>query len=324
MANSEELGPVATTGKSYRARAEARQREYRARELRAGCGRYGHWLDGESADAGRNFVIPTAHEAARERAAAGKGVAPRTFTNMLSSQAMCFNIFAPLAVDPGLATEVLSPLIPGLIAVRSITIEHTPPKTIFLDQTGLAGVDCDVLIEAGWCDGESAIIVVETKFVEPEFSVCGFRKKVKGTGACPDDVRVRGNRQECRYTSSKGFGYWEQSDRHQTLSLATLTDTGCPFRGAQWQLWVNHTLAHAESALRGAKHALFAVCAPLANRALLGSDVIEAFRAHLARPETLLYVPLDALLRRIAIVADGRGETMRPWHVGLTARYANL
>jgi hypothetical protein len=327
MASADELGRVATRGKSFRARAEARQRAYRVKELRAGWATYGHWLDGEAADTGKNFVIAEAHAAARNRAAAAKGVDPaRTFGNMLSSQAMCFNIFAPLASDLDLATEVLAPLIPGLTAVRSITIEYTPPKALFRDQSARGGVDCDILIEAAWDDGASAIVVIETKFVEPEFSVCGFRKTGReGNGqlVCPKEVPVQADRSACQYTSSKHYRYWEQSDRHRTLALATLPEAGCSFGGPQWQLWVNHTLAHAEAVARGAKHAVFGVCAPVANHALLGDRVLDAFRAHLTLPASLFFMSLDELIRRIEVVS-ATNDSQRAWAVALATRYANV
>jgi len=89
VSTANDLGHVYSTGASFRARAEARQREYRAHHLRVGWAEYGHLLTAEAADAGANFVVPAAFTAAQARQTAGKGVARRTFDNMLSSQAMC-------------------------------------------------------------------------------------------------------------------------------------------------------------------------------------------------------------------------------------------
>lgn len=50
-------GPIYTKGKSYRARAEARQRTYRAEVLGVPHGRYGHFLSQAAADAGSNFIL---------------------------------------------------------------------------------------------------------------------------------------------------------------------------------------------------------------------------------------------------------------------------
>jgi hypothetical protein len=315
------LGTIYTRGRSFRARAEARQRRYRAEVLGAGWERYGHWLDAEAAGRGANFVISSAHHAARSRQQAGKGVAERTFQNMLSSQAMCFNLFAPLADDLDLAAAVLAPLLPGLSRVDSITLEHTPAADLFGDQTGRGGVDCDVLIEAILHNGP-AVVIIETKFVEEEFSSCGFRRAgraARGQVLCPDDVPVRTDRGACAYQGVKGYGYWRRADEEGTL--AELAHQGCPFGGPLWQLWVNHSLAHAEATRRGARRAQLLVCAPLANEALLrGGRLLEEFRSLLRSPETVGMLPLDALIDQIAVEVGGSSA----WATGLRLRYGGI
>jgi PD-(D/E)XK nuclease superfamily protein len=322
----DDLGPVYTSGRSFRAHAEARQREYRAKVLRVGWSEHGHFLNDVAASAGRNFVVPEAFEQAKLRASAGKGVnEKRTFSNMLSSQAMCFNVFSPLALDLGLAATVLKPFFPRLAEVRAIVFEHTPANSVFGDQTGRGGVDCDLLVDAVWDDGSNAVITIETKFVEPEFSVCGFRKPgrgAKGQATCPEDVPVAADHGLCLY-AAKGYRYWEQTARLATLGIGALSKSGCPFGGPEWQLWVNHTLAHAEADTRGARHAVFAVCAPAANTALLRGGVLDTFRARLANPETFRFVPLDDLVAHIGIVASERPGLMA-WANGLVARYAAI
>lgn len=129
-----DFGRIATRGTSFRARAEARQREYRANTLQVGCSEWGHWLDDAATEAGGNFVIPEAHEAALKRARAGKGVGERTFRNMLSSQAMCFNLFAPLARDLTLATTVMQPLLPGLGDRRQLFLHFVLPHELSLPE----------------------------------------------------------------------------------------------------------------------------------------------------------------------------------------------
>ena len=321
------LGTVATPGNSFRARAEARQREYRVEVLKAGWSKYGHHLDDDATRTGKNFVIPECYQVAKSRAASGKGVAERTFINMLSSQAMCFNLFAPLTHDPHLATKILQPFFPGLWLVRSIHFEYTPSNDIFGDQTGFGGVDCDLMLEAEWEDEASAIITIETKFVEPEFSICGFRKpgrKSKGQPVCPDDVRPAAGHEACLYTNRKHYRYWEQTQRLGTLCPATLPDSGCPLAGPEWQLWVNHTLAHALADAGGGRHAVFAVCAPAGNKALLGDGVLERFHARLARPESFRFIPLDGVLDAIDAATVGRAPETREWFHGLRRRYARI
>jgi len=260
---------------------------------------------------------------ARERDAAGKGVTERTFRNMLSSQAMAFNIFAPLANDLSLASRVLGAFIPELTAVRSITIEYTPAVDLFRDQSGLGGVDCDLLIEATLLGEVEAIVVIETKFVEPELSHCGFRKPGRGRRGqtvCPDDVHVASSRAACAYVAKKNYAYWEFADALSTLK--PLAEPGCPFAGPLWQLWVNHTLAHAEAQRRGASEARLLLCAPTENDALLQNGaVVMSFQALLERPETLRMLPLEPLLDRIAEQVDGN---QNQWVDALRARYAKI
>lgn len=319
-----DLGPIYTEGKSYRARAEARQRHYRASSGVA-HGSYGHFLAQEAAEAGRNFILPESFEAARTRQQTGKGVAPRTFENMLSSQAMAFNLFTPLGTRLDLAAQVLRPFVAGLAAVRSIELEHTPSGDVFNDQTGRGGVDCDLLIEGTNAEGDSLVLVIETKFVEPEFSTCGFTKSgraEKGQEVCPDDVPVRLDRTACLYSRNKGYAYWQRSDEHALLADGALSNAGCPFAGANWQLWVNLALAHEEAKRRGAKDVRFAVCASANNDALLaGGNVLDGFRALLRRPEAVLFLDLDALLARVEEVVPA---DLAAWAKTLSARYRGI
>jgi len=321
-----DLGKVYTTGNSFRARAEARQREYRANVLMAGPGSYGHFLDQAGTDSGKNFLLQSAFTAALKRQAGGKGVAARTFENMLSSQAMCFNIFQPLGANPDLAVRVLSRFFPSLATVTKITIEHTPDKNIFGDQSGKGGVDCDVLIEGADADGKPLVIVVETKFVETEFSICGYRKPGRakdGKAVCPEDVPVSNDHHNCLYTSRKQpFEYWSRTIEHKTLNERSLPGSGCPFGGPLWQLWVNHALAHEEAARRDAAGVFFAVCASSANHKLLQHDVLEQFRDLLAAPESLVFMDLDALIE--AIAANTSTSDQVEWAEGLQARYGKI
>ena len=116
-------------------------------------------------------------------------------------------------------------------------------------QTGRGGVDCDVLVEGQTSRGK-LVQVIETKFVEPEFSICGFRKggrAKKGQEVCPDDVAVPEDRNACLYVRKKGYAYWQRTDQHHLLAPDALPPRGCPFGDARWQLWVNLALAHEEA-----------------------------------------------------------------------------
>jgi hypothetical protein len=220
---------------------------------------------------------------------------------------------------------VLGPFVPGLASVRSIELEHTPSGDVFHDQSGRGGVDCDLLIEGTNAQGDALVLVIETKFVEPEFSTCGFRKPGragKGQDVCPDEVPVRQDRTACLYARNKGYAYWQRSDEHALLTDTALPDAGCPFAGPNWQLWVNLALAHEEAKRRGATDVRFAVCASVNNEALLGGGkVLDGFRALLRRPEAVFLMDLDALLARVEEVVPA---DLAAWAETLSARYRGI
>jgi hypothetical protein len=314
-------GLAYTKGASFRARAEASQRRFRAEVLGAGCAKYGHLLDEEAIAAGANFLHPAARASAEARAGAGKGVDPaRTFGNMLSSQAMAFNLFAPLAADLDLATAVLAPFVPGLGSVRSIELEHTPAADVFRDQSKFGGVDCDVLVEFEARDRSRGVLVVETKFVEPSFSHCGHRKP-DARDPCPQDVVVGDDFQGCRYARKNKFLYWQRSAETKALRLPLARNAGCPFSGPLWQLWVNHTLAHVVARRRGASRAAFAVLASSGNDALDTRARVEEFRRHVTDPSTVLLVDLDGVLTHLQETVAARGHEHRNWAERMSARY---
>ena len=145
---------------------------------------------------------------------------------------MCFNIFAPLAANLELASIVFSHILPSVTTVTSIQIEYTPPNDIFKDQRGFAGVDCDLLVTGIVENGDPVIIVIETKFVEPEFSICGFRNK--SLSVCPYDIKINKQDDACLYTVLKEYLYWQRTWQVNSLDISALPAVGCPFGGPLW------------------------------------------------------------------------------------------
>lgn len=316
-----ETGAVYTQGASFRARAEAHARAFRVSEIKVAHRKYGHILAEDAADEGRNFLHEAAFKALKARDAAGKGIAlSRTGSNMLSSQALCFNMLAPLmaagASGLRIAAEALAAFVPGLCSVTSITLEYTPPFDIFHDQSGLVGVDCDALIEVQTASGDPGILVLETKFVEDTFSTCGHREK----GRCTRDVIVGADFRGCRYTSGNGFLYWQRAAESHTIQLPVVGSKGCPFGGPLWQIWVNHTLAHAEAKRRNAKRAVFATCAPEENEELAARANLDEYRALVTDPGSVIFIPLGQLLERIES-ACAKDDNWREWSKRLRRRY---
>ena len=102
----------------------------------------------------------------------------------------------------------------------------------------------------------------------------------------------------CLYQGLKGYRYWARSLEGQTLRPDILNGKSpCPFGGGLWQLWVNHTLAHAIAKLEGRQEACFTVCAPRGNVELhQGGAVMGDFKAVLANPDTARMIYLEDLL----------------------------
>lgn len=322
-------GKAYTLGNSFRARAEARQRRFRAQELQLGYGTHAHWLKKEDAEWGANLYGRALAEVL-VRADGGKGVdTDRTLGNMLSSQAMCFNIFGNLRTEEGLAvaTRALRRFRPSIQEVKRIHIEYTPPNAVFGDQSGRGGVDCDVLIEYDAPQGKRGLLAIETKFVEQEFSACAFRKRAgitsPGVASCKEGTCHREDFSGCLYAGKKkGYLYWDWSSKLGTLNADVLRgDSPCPFGGGLWQLWVNHTLVHAEAHDRQLQEAAFAVCAPRGNEALLkGGETIATFRHLLTNPASMLFIPLEDLVDALEL-SIGPGRFSQDWVAYLRQRY---
>ena len=90
----------------------------------------------------------------------------RLRTNLLSSQPLVFNLFAPLAADPALATRFIAELVPTaqLATIDSILFEHSPGRgdpRFTADRTAF-----DVVIRGATATGARALICIEMKYSE--------------------------------------------------------------------------------------------------------------------------------------------------------------
>ena len=128
--------------------------------------RYGNVLRNGDGEQGYNFLTEGIRQVARDRLAEGGGAIERNrlHCNLLSSQPMCFNLFAPLQLDPSLATTLVSAL-PGLpegIQVTAVRLEYAPdPLKHLMDRSAF-----DAFIEYRRGD-RRGFIGVETKLTEP-------------------------------------------------------------------------------------------------------------------------------------------------------------
>ena len=93
----------------------------------------GSRLTSKAGEQGANFIdpdlLPVVNRALIYRELGAVCELDRLKNNLLSSQALCFNAFAPLACDPALATRVLHELLPGLMEeVTHVLFETSPGR----------------------------------------------------------------------------------------------------------------------------------------------------------------------------------------------------
>ena len=302
-----EHGKVYTKGKSFRALAEAHARKYRAEVLfRRDYDEYGHKLIERDARARDNF-LPSLKETifveVKSRKDKGKGInLYRTLGNLLSSQAMCFNLFVPLKNNLPLATRVFRYFIPNLDFITDIEIEKTPCNELLNDQSKFGGVDSDVYIKYLLQNGEQGVLLIETKYVEKEFSVCGHRKNKKFSIQCPDNTIVK-NPSDCTYKhrDNNKFKYWDRTFECDAFDLDKLTSMKCPFGDSKWQLWVNQVLASQLNKEQNKEsiNYKFVVLAPEKNKELISNNIINEFQNLLKRKEVFEFVTIERIIEII-------------------------
>jgi hypothetical protein len=293
------IGPQHPGDAPFTARMRFHQSWYRAERLREPYGTgptalsespLGNMLIDHAAAAGRNFLTPAIHAVAKARIKAGGGVEEfRCLRNMLSSQPMCINLFAPLVENHELATRLVGALLPDEVArVTDVRIEFAPtPKRDYLDDS----TSFDVFVEYERIEGGLGFLGIETKLTEP-FSTD---------------------------TSADPAKYIAHARRSPTLwpegAYAALPDR-------RWyQLWRNHLLVEALRMRTPGKYAA-ASCVVVHHPADAAcSSAIAGYRDLLANgADSLLDWPLDRLIATWVQVASGTSE----WLAACEARYLDL
>lgn len=203
----QEIGPQHTNDDAFTRRMRLHQSWWRSTVLRVSCGvgphatsnaKYGNMLAEDDGARGINFLTPEiADYALRRQLEFPRGIKRhRLLCNLLSSQPMCFNLFAPIAINPSIALPFVSAMfqISEVRRVVRVIVEHEPaPRSAFLgDATSF-----DAFIEVENADGELGFIAIETKLTEP-FS-------------------------QNRYPISEGSGYRRWIDHERSLWRARST-----------------------------------------------------------------------------------------------------
>lgn len=91
---------------------------------------------------------------------------------LLSSQAFAFNLFLPFQEQPGLLSGRISKMVDAHITIDEIEFEWPPPPEILQEPGGRFATKVDVVLR-GRLEGDApAVVLVEVKCTEGEFSHC--------------------------------------------------------------------------------------------------------------------------------------------------------
>ena len=117
---------------------------------------------------GKNFITEEIYILAKNRISQKTGAVDdyRLLHNMLSSMPMCFNLFGPLKNDLGLASKLISALLPDeeVSEVTNIVFEFNPsPRKDYLNDRSAF----DIFVEFLTLEEDLAFIGIEAKLTEP-------------------------------------------------------------------------------------------------------------------------------------------------------------
>jgi len=255
-----------------------------------------------------NFVNKRLYDLTEERFKLHKaGDRNRILTNTASSQAYCFNLFLYLNENKELANGVFSELMSKSVAVEHIELEFTPnymqtdpfsdsftlgqQDESIGDQSTYGGTDADVAVFYRYEGDKKGVLLIEFKFIEAEFSVCGSYKKKKEARVLCDSTDFYRELVEQQLTDSRQqplCGYtrylnWQLTTKSNVLNIEKVKQSSaCPFRFGLNQLWRNMLLAEKVAEVRGCDEFGFWVMSPQPNDDYLwkekGADVEDLFR----------------------------------------------
>lgn len=255
---------------------------------------YGNLLRKEDGWAGKNFINKKIHNYAKERLAEDSlHIEPKRLrNNLLSSQPMCFNLFAPLALNLDLAQRLISGL-PGFEDVAKITevkLEYAPPKETMLND----GTSFDAWIEYRRTDGKLGFIGIETKLTEP-FS-------------------------QASYDFDERYNRWLDNPEWWWVAGSEANFSNKAYN----QLWRNHLLSFAlqhQPENRYAESFSAVISHPLDNKC---DDALEAYRMNLL-PQgkaNLLIWPLNDVIN--GWLAQPETKEEESWLQALRVRYLDI
>ena len=200
----------------------------------------------------------------------------RLWGNLLSSQALCFNLFGFMKLDLNLANEFFKKLLPDLIEnVTEIYFEHSPGRgdpRFTEDQTAF-----DVFICCQMTDGKKGFLAIEMKYTEAVSSGGAYHP-----------------------------AYDDLSDIFQLFKDGKAPDLR---QGRCQQFWREHLLAESALAeLEDYEDYRFIVIHPAQNRQCV--KAITTFNDHLVDPLRFQAITLETCIDTLRGIEDGLAEML--------------
>ena len=296
-----ELGPQYADDPAFTATIRLHQSWWRAEVLQVPCGigpqassttRYGNMLEAAEAEAGKNFLSDEIFAVVKARLATRGGtIEPfRLLRNLLTSQAMCFNLFGPLVANAERATRLARALLGAdeVARVVRVAIEWAPepPSEYLGDRTAF-----DAVIDYLRPNGELVLLGVETKLTD-SFSQQEY-----------DGDRYR------RWMGSAGSPF--RTEAASVLATSRFN-----------QIWRNHLLAiairdHARSRYDAVRSVVIHHPTDASAR-----EVLQSYRQHLVSQDSTFGVwTLDQVVRAFATASVG---TESIWLADFERRYVDV
>ncbi|GEO82610.1 hypothetical protein ROR02_27410 [Pararhodospirillum oryzae] len=180
----------------------------------------GSRLSRQDAEAGANFISEDIYRLARREAAYREHGAlydtERLCRNLLSSQALCFNLFGLLRQDLDLASRVVERLMPGVYRrVTGVLFEHSPGRNNPLFTGDNTAFDAFLLTETD--DQLPGFVAVEVKYTE------SFEDTGSGTGPRHDELSEASGLYGDHHADALRKPPLQQLWREHLLAYATLT-----------------------------------------------------------------------------------------------------
>jgi len=167
--------------------------------------------------------------------------------NMLSSQVMCVNIFFPLREHLSVIHTWLKSQQFDVSEVIDVDFEYIGPHNYFNEKGGRGGERTSADLAITWQNlhQKTNLLLLEFKFTEPNFGICGQEKNPNPQRCFSAEKVIKSPQKQC-YRAESGRTYWKHilgTDSpfwKDTLAI----EKHCPFRYDFYQLMRNQLLAH--------------------------------------------------------------------------------